>query len=63
MDQKIKKIWIEVGLAVALVVCLGLLGAKMGVENEKRNTKIVKAVHTPMPLSEDKALIASSSDI
>ncbi len=43
MDQKIKKIWIEVGLAVALVVCLGLLGAKMGVENEKRNTKIVKA--------------------
>lgn len=43
MDQKMKKIWLEVGLAVVLVACLGILGAKMGAEHGKKNTKIVKA--------------------
>lgn len=43
MDQKMKKIWLEVGLAVALVVCMGVLGAKMGAGHQDKNTKIVKA--------------------
>ena len=43
MDQKMKKIWLEVGLAVVLVVCLAFLGAKMGAEQQEKNTKIVKA--------------------
>lgn len=43
MDQKMKKIWLEVGLAVALVVGLGFLGAKMGAGHQNKNTKIVKA--------------------
>lgn len=43
MDQKMKKIWLEAGLAVLLVVCLSFLGARMGAEHQKKNTKIVKA--------------------
>lgn len=43
MDQRMKKIWLEVGLAVALVVCLGFLGARMGSGQQNKNTKIVKA--------------------
>lgn len=43
MDQKMKKIWLEVGLAVALVVGMGFLGAKMGAGHQNKNTKIVKA--------------------
>lgn len=35
MDQKMKRIWLEVGLAVALVVSLSFLGAKMGSEHQK----------------------------
>lgn len=30
MDQKMKKIWIEVGLAIALVVCLSFWGQEWG---------------------------------
>ena len=43
MDQRMKKIWLEVGLAVVLVVGLGFLGAKMGAAHQDKNTKIVKA--------------------
>lgn len=43
MDQKMKRIWLEVGLAVVLVVCLGVLGTKMGAGHHSKNTKIVKA--------------------
>lgn len=40
MDQKMKKIWLEVGLAIALVVSLSFLGAKMGSEHRKKETKL-----------------------
>lgn len=43
MSQKMKKIWLEVGLAIALVVCLSFLGAKVGVENQKKVETIGKA--------------------
>ena len=43
MDQKMKKIWLEVGLAVALVACLGFLGSRMGDAQQKKDVKIVKA--------------------
>ena len=40
MDQKMKRIWLEVGLAVALVVSLSFLGAKMGSEHQKKEAKL-----------------------
>lgn len=40
MDQRMKKIWLEVGLAVALVVSLSFLGAKMGSEHQKKEAKL-----------------------
>lgn len=40
MDQKIKTICLEVGLAIALVVSLSLLGAKMGSEYQKKEAKL-----------------------
>lgn len=40
MDQKIKTICLEVGLAIALVVSLSLLGAKMGSEHQKKEAKL-----------------------
>lgn len=43
MSQKMKKIWLEAGLAIALVVCLSFLGAKVGSENQKKQEKIEKA--------------------
>lgn len=43
MNQKTKLIWLEVGLAIALVASLSLLGAKLGVENKKNATKIEQA--------------------
>lgn len=43
MDQKMKKIWLEVGLAVVLVVCLGFLGDRMGAGHQKKSTKIENA--------------------
>lgn len=43
MNQKMKLIWLEVGLAVALVICLSLLGAKVGAENQKKEKKLAQA--------------------
>lgn len=40
MDQKMKTIWLEVGLAIALVVSLSFLGAKMGSEHQKKEAKL-----------------------
>lgn len=40
MNQKMKKIWLEVGLAVALVVSLSFLGAKMGSVHQKKEAKL-----------------------
>lgn len=43
MNHKTKLIWLEVGLALALVVSLSLLGAKLGTENKKKEVKIEQA--------------------
>lgn len=43
MDAKMKKICLEVGLAIILVVCLGVLGARMGAANQNKDTKVEKA--------------------
>lgn len=43
MNQKTKLIWLEVGLAIALIISLSLLGAKLGAENQKKEKKIEQA--------------------
>ncbi len=43
MKRKMKLIWLEVGLAIALIISLSLLGAKMGSENQKKAKKIEQA--------------------
>ena len=48
MDQKIKTICLEVGLAIALVVSLSLLGAKMGSEHQKKEAKLELAEANPL---------------
>lgn len=40
MERKMKTIWLEVGLAIALVVSLSLLGAKLGAEHRKNEEKL-----------------------
>lgn len=42
MNQKAKMIWLEVGLAIVLVVSLSILGAKTG-ESQKKEKKIEQA--------------------
>lgn len=43
MNQKTKLIWLEIGLALALVISLSFLGARLGTENKKKATKIEQA--------------------
>ena len=43
MNQKAKMIWLEVGLAIALVVSLSILGAKTGAKSQNKEKKIEQA--------------------
>lgn len=43
MNQKAKMIWLEVGLAIALVVGLSILGAKTGAKSQNKEKKIEQA--------------------
>lgn len=62
MDRKMKTICLEVGLAVALVVSLSLLGAKMGSEYQEKEAKLELAEAENQAASEKQDGNAAGAD-